>query len=93
MVFGVCRRILGNHHDAEEAFQATFLVLAKKAGSIGRREALANWLFGVARRTALKARSTRAKRIAREKQVESIPEISPPNRNVGRKSKRCSTPG
>ncbi len=75
MVFGVCRRILGNHHDAEEAFQATFLVLAKKAGSISRREALANWLFGVARRTALKAKSTRAKRSAREKQMESIPEL------------------
>jgi RNA polymerase sigma factor (sigma-70 family) len=74
MVFGVCRRILRNHHDAEEAFQATFLVLARRAGSISRREALANWLFGVARRTALKAKATRAKRFAREKQVETIPE-------------------
>jgi RNA polymerase sigma factor (sigma-70 family) len=75
MVFGVCRRILRNDHDAEEAFQATFLVLAKKAGSISRREALANWLYGVARRIALKARATRAKRFAREQQVESIPEV------------------
>jgi RNA polymerase sigma factor (sigma-70 family) len=79
MVFGVCRRILGNHHDAEEAFQATFLVLAKRAGSISRREALANWLFGVARRTALKAKATRAKRFAREKQVESMPELEHAN--------------
>src|SRR5208282_1800058 len=74
MVFGVCRRILGNHQDAEEAFQATFLVLAKKARSISRRELLANWLFGVARRTALKAKAARARRFSREKQVESIPE-------------------
>ncbi len=59
MVLGVCRRILGDCHDAEDAFQATFLVLANKAQSIQPRDRVGAWLHGVARRSALKLRSRR----------------------------------
>jgi RNA polymerase sigma factor (sigma-70 family) len=74
MVWGVCRRIAQNHHDAEDAFQATFLVLVRKAAAIMPRRMVANWHYGVARQTALKARATRAKRQARERQVTRMPE-------------------
>jgi RNA polymerase sigma factor (sigma-70 family) len=73
MVWGVCRRTL-THHDAEDAFQATFLVLVRKAASIRSRELLPNWLYRVACQTARKARQMAAKRSAREKQVSVMPE-------------------
>ncbi len=78
MVWGVCRRLLRNHHDAEDAFQATFLVLVRKAESIKPREMVGNWLYGVAHQTALKARATEAKRQARERQVKEMPEPAAP---------------
>src|SRR5262249_13699749 len=72
MVWGVCRRLL-NHHDAEDAFQATFLVLVRKAVNVPRLS-VANWLYGVARQTAVRLRATAAKRGRRETQVVTMPE-------------------
>jgi RNA polymerase sigma factor (sigma-70 family) len=69
MVLNLCRRALGNEQDAEDAFQATFLVLAKKARSLHARGLVASWLYGVAHRTALKARTARARRSAHEADV------------------------
>src|SRR5438270_5633728 len=66
MVLGVCRRLLGSDADAEDAFQATFLALVRKAASIGKREALAAWLYKVAYRVALRVRAGTARRAWQE---------------------------
>jgi RNA polymerase sigma factor (sigma-70 family) len=69
MVLGVCRRILSKSHDAEDAFQATFLVLVRKAAGIRPAGMVGNWLYGVAHRTALEARRSAAQRRAKEAHV------------------------
>jgi RNA polymerase sigma factor (sigma-70 family) len=73
MVWGVCCRML-NYHEAEDAFQAAFLVFFRKAVTIRSRHQLASWLYGVAHQTALHARRTLSRRHARERQVPVMPE-------------------
>jgi RNA polymerase sigma factor (sigma-70 family) len=68
MVLGICRHVLSEHHDAEDAFQATFLVLAQKGGSIRNRQVLAGWLHEVAHRIAIKARVSGVRRRTLERQ-------------------------
>src|SRR5262249_22586788 len=73
MVLGVCRRVLRNEADAEDAFQATFLVLVRKAATIRPRGMVGNWLYGVAHTTALKARAMNTRRLTREREAALPP--------------------
>src|SRR6516225_8053008 len=77
MVLGVCRRVLRNAADAEDAFQTTFLVLVRKAATIRPRGLVGNWLYGVAHTTALKARAMSTKRLAKEREAAARPKPSP----------------
>jgi RNA polymerase sigma factor (sigma-70 family) len=77
MVLNVCRRLLRRPQDAEDAFQATFLLLVRKAGSIHKRESVGSWLYKVAYRVALRARHAETRRAQREPQGLEFPAAEP----------------
>src|SRR5262249_21150226 len=73
LVWGVCRRLLPREQDAEDAFQATFLVLAERAGTIRRAQSVGSWLYGVAHRIATRARRQERRRREQEARTASAP--------------------
>jgi RNA polymerase sigma factor (sigma-70 family) len=79
MVLGVCRRVLGDHHLAEDAFQATFLALARKPRAVHSGAALAGWLHRVAKRIAVRARTDGHKRIERDRRAARSELVNPPD--------------
>jgi RNA polymerase sigma factor (sigma-70 family) len=80
-VLGVCRRILANEADAEDAFQAVFVVLARRAAAVARRESVGSFLYGVAVRIALRARADRTSRLCHERQA-TVPTSAEPTPEV-----------
>jgi RNA polymerase sigma factor (sigma-70 family) len=84
MVLGVCQSILQDTHDAEDAFQATFLVLVRKAKGIGKPASVASWLHGVAYRLSMKARVEVARRRACERKVVTMPAREPQDEVIWR---------
>jgi DNA-directed RNA polymerase specialized sigma24 family protein len=75
LVMGVCNRVLGNIHDCEDVFQAVFFILARKARSVIKQETLASWLYTVAHRAALEARSANARRHKREIEMADLTQV------------------
>jgi RNA polymerase sigma factor (sigma-70 family) len=78
MVWRLCLRVLGHVQDAEDAFQATFLVLARRAAAVVKRESVGSFLYGAAYRIAVEAKAINARRKTREKQVEEMPHAETP---------------
>jgi RNA polymerase sigma factor (sigma-70 family) len=88
MVLSVCRRVLRHDQDAEDAFQATFLVLAKKAGSLRKHESLGSWLHGVAYHIAARLRAKEVRRVVHERNAARRPAIDP-GEDVAWREIRC----
>src|SRR5262249_37602088 len=88
-VWAVCRRVLGQEQDAEDAFQAVFLILGRKAGAIRKRESVGSWLHGVAFRTAMKVRRATTRRQARVRHAGgAVPDPSPSDQAAARELQR-----
>src|SRR5262249_16998692 len=79
MVLGVCQRVAGDAHAAEDAFQATFFVLARRAGTIRKQASVGSWLYGVAQRIARRAKARAAARSDRERRAADMPRTQPPD--------------